>query len=129
MVKQEFLTRPGYRIIQDPSQAHFILEGRITTFSLTPLSFNQKFQVAEYRVSITADVKVLQAQDRQPLWQHGSIQAFAEFVVGPDPGINRSAQDLAIDEAAKRIAEEIWVGVSRVTKGDPLGNPERKEDP
>ncbi|MGH7274039.1 MAG: LPS assembly lipoprotein LptE, partial [Nitrospiria bacterium] len=115
MVKQEFLTRPGYRVIQDPSQAHLILEGRITTFSLTPLSFNQDFQVAEYRVRITMNVKVLHAQDRKPLWQQGGIKATAEYVVSPDPDVSRSAEDLAIDEAAKRMAEEIWIGVSRLT--------------
>jgi len=125
MVKQEFLTRPGYRIIQDPAQAHLILEGKITAFSLTPLSFNQSFQVAEYRVSITTDVNVLQAQDRKLLWQQGGIQATAEFLVSPDPGVSRSAQDLAIDEAAKRIAEEIWTGVSRLTSSESLAKPER----
>ena len=125
LVKQEFLSRPGYQITQERAQAHLILEGRITAFSLTPLSFNQEFQVAEYRVIITAHVKVLQAQDQKPLWQQGRVEASAEFVVSQDPkicsdpGICRSLQDLAIDEAAKRIAEEIWIGVSQVTLEHP----------
>ncbi|MGH7274813.1 MAG: hypothetical protein ACREIQ_10190, partial [Nitrospiria bacterium] len=66
-----------------------------------------------------------QAQDRKLLWQQGGIQATAEFSVSPDPGVSRSAQDLAIDEAAKRIAEEIWIGVSRLTSSESLEKPER----
>ena len=123
LVKQEFLSRPGYQITQERAQAHLILEGRITAFSLTPLSFNQEFQVSEYRVNITTHVKVLQAQDQKPLWQQGRVEASADFVVSSDPGVSRSAQDLATNEAAKRIAEEIWVGVSRVTLSDPLALP------
>jgi outer membrane lipopolysaccharide assembly protein LptE/RlpB len=113
MVKQEFITHGGFRVVQNPAQAHLILEGRITSFGLTPLSFNQEYRVTEYRVSIAANVKVLEAQNKKLMWQNG-VEAAAEFVVSPDPGASRSAQDLATDEAAKRVAEEIWVGVSRL---------------
>jgi len=81
--------------------------------------------VAEYRVRITMNVKVLHAQDRKPLWQQGGIQATAEYVVSSDPDVSRSAEDLAIDEAAKRMAEEIWTGVSRLTSSESLAKPER----
>ena len=114
MVKQEFLTHGDFRIVQDPTQAHLILEGRITSFGLTPLSFNPQYRVAEYRISISMEVKLLGAQDKKVLWQQGGLEASAEFVVSPDPGVSRSVQDLAIDEASKRIAEEIWFKVSRL---------------
>ncbi|GEM_PF-1675017 len=114
MVKQEFLTHGDFRLVQDPSQARLILEGRITSFGLTPLSFNAQNRVEEYRVSISIEVKLLGAQDKKLLWQQGGLEASAEFVVSPDPGVTRSVQDLAIDEASKRIAEEIWFKVSRL---------------
>lgn len=114
MVKQEFLTHGDFRIVQDLSQAHLILEGRITSFGLAPLSFNPQYHVAEYRVNISTEVKLLGARDRKLLWQQSGLEATTEFVVSPDPGVSRSVQDLAIDEASKRIAEEIWFKVSRL---------------
>ncbi len=114
MVKQEFLTHGDFQIVQDPTQARLILEGRITSFGLTPLSFNPQYRVEEYRVSISMEVKLLDAQDKKLLWQQGGLETSAEFVASPDPGVSRSAQDLAIDEASKRIAEEIWFKVSRL---------------
>jgi hypothetical protein len=114
MVKQEFLTHGGFRIVQDTSEARLILEGRITSFGLTPLSFNPQNRVGEYRVSISMEVKLLAARDKKLLWQQEGLETSAEFVVSPDPGISRSVQDLAIDEASKRIAEEIWFKVSRL---------------
>jgi hypothetical protein len=114
MVKQEFLAHGGFRIVQDLSQAHLILEGRITSFGLAPLSFNPQYHVAEYRVNISTEVKLLGARDRKLLWQQSGLEATTEFVVSPDPGVSRSVQDLAIDEASKRIAEEIWFKVSRL---------------
>jgi len=124
MVKQEFLTHGGFQVVQNPVQAHLILEGRITSFGLTPLSFNPEYRAAEYRVSIATNVKVLEVQDKKLLWQNG-VEAAAEFVVSPDPGVSRSVQDLAIDEAAKRIAEEIWSRVSRVR----FSETDQKESP
>jgi outer membrane lipopolysaccharide assembly protein LptE/RlpB len=123
-VKQEFITHGGFQIVQNPAQAHLILEGRITSFGLTPLSFNQEYRVAEYRVNIGTNVKVLKAQDKKLLWQNG-VEATAEFVVSPDPGVSRSVQDLATDEAAKRVAEEIWISVSRLR----LSEANQKEGP
>jgi hypothetical protein len=114
MVKQEFLTHGDFRIAQDPTQARLILEGRITSFGLTPLSFNPQYRVQEYRVNISMEVKLLSAQSKKLLWQQGALEASAEFVVSPDTGVSRSAQDLAIDEASKRIAEEIWFKISRL---------------
>ena len=96
MVKQEFLMHEGFQVVQNPVQAHLILEGRITSFGLTPLSFNPEYRAAEYRVSLATNVKIVEAQNKKLLWQNG-VEAAAEFVVSPDPGVSRSVQDLAID--------------------------------
>ena len=123
-VKQEFLSRGGFRITQDPGQARYILEGKVTGFGLSPISFNQLFQVAEYRVRISAKMKVLSAADRKPLWSSASIQGSSEYVVDPDPGISRSAQDLAINEALEHIAEEIWIEIiQRTAQRNPSEDP------
>jgi hypothetical protein len=123
-VKQEFLSHGNFQVVQDSVQAQLILEGRITSFGLTPLSFNSEYRTSEYRVSIGANVKVLEAKARKSLWQNG-VDASAEFVVSEDPGISRSVQDLATDEAAKRIAEEIWIRVSQLR----LSEADQKEVP
>jgi hypothetical protein len=105
MVKQEFLSQRGFQITQDPSQAELLLEGRITSFGQAPLSFDKNFQVAEYRVSIIAEVRILKTKDQKLVWQQKGVRADAEYGVNPDPGLSRSAQDLAINEAANRLAE------------------------
>lgn len=131
LIKQEFLTHRGVRIASDPVQADWVVEGRITDFSETTLSLNPVFradknqteyQAAENRISLSVDIRVLDPQERVVLWQQGGIQGSAEYVVSPDPGVSRSAKDLAIDEAAKRIAEEIWNHVSRLKIGEPSQN-------
>ncbi len=131
LIKQEFLTHRGVRIAPDPVQADWVVEGRITGFSETTLSLNPVFradknqteyQAAENRISLSVDIRILDPQERAVLWQQGGIQGSAEYVVSPDPGVSRSAKDLAIDEAAKRIAEEIWIQVSRLKIGEPSQN-------
>lgn len=114
-VKQEFIRRGGFRITEDPGRARYILEGQITSFDLAALSFNTASRAVEQRVRISTNVEVLSATDRTVLRRAGGIQGTAEFVVDPDPGVSRSAQDLAIEEALARAAEEIWI---ELTQGD-----------
>lgn len=113
-VKQVFIRRGGFRITQDPAQAQLILEGRVTQFDLTPVSLDRRLQAAEYRLSITVQVRVLSAPDHSLLLSLGTIRGHAEYGVLADPAVTRSAEDLAIVEAAQNIGEEIWIRTSRL---------------
>ncbi len=108
-VKQKLLSRGGFKISQNAATARYILKGQITGYGLSSLSFNGPFQVAENRVKISAEIQVHTPGNKKPHWDLGTIHGTSEFVVDPDPGISRSAQELAIEEALERIAEEIWI--------------------
>ncbi len=113
-VREEFLTRPGYRIARHRGQAGAVLEGRILSISLEPLSFDRSHRVAEYRVTVSGEFRLVSPADQVILWKNDGLTGSAEYPVNPDPAVSRSAQDLAISEALKRLAEEIWVEIDQI---------------
>ncbi len=114
-VKQEFLTASRLAVVNDPDQADLVLKGTVVSFGLTPISFDRtKSVVLEYRVRIRASVTVEDRRTQKVLWKDSAMESAAEYRVNPDTAANRVAQDHAIAEAGKRLAENV---VHRVLKG------------
>ncbi|HEY5593749.1 MAG TPA: LptE family protein, partial [Nitrospiria bacterium] len=114
-VKQEFLTNSRLTVVNDPEEADLILRGTIVSFGLTPVTFDRTTSVVvEYRVRIRASVTVEDRRTQKVLWKNPAMESAAEYRVNPDTAANRVAQDHAIAEAGKRLAENV---VHRVLEG------------
>ncbi|MBI3609507.1 MAG: LptE family protein [Nitrospirae bacterium] len=114
-VKQEFLTNGRLLVVNDSEAADLVLKGTLTSFGLTPLSFDRtKSVVLEYRVYIRAAVAVEDRRTQKVLWQDSGMESSAEYLVNPDTAANRVAQDRAIAEASKQFAENV---IHRVLEG------------
>jgi outer membrane lipopolysaccharide assembly protein LptE/RlpB len=115
-VKQEFLTNGRLNVVNDPGDADLVLKGTVTSFGLTPLAFDPASSVVlEYRVRIRTSIQLENRQTQKIIWQDPGMETSAEYVVNPDPSANRVAQDHAIAEASKLLAENV---VHRVLEGN-----------
>jgi outer membrane lipopolysaccharide assembly protein LptE/RlpB len=114
-VKQEFLTNSRLAVVNDPEQADLVLKGTVVSFGLTPVTFDRTTSVVlEYRVRIRVTVTVEDRRTQKILWTDAGMESAAEYRVNPDTAANRVAQDLAVAEASKRLAENV---VQRVLQG------------
>jgi hypothetical protein len=109
MVRRQFLQADGLTLVNDAGAAPLVLSGRVNGYSVQTLSFHQG-QVNESRVTIYATVSMKDTGTKRQLWQETYVTS-AEFFLTADLAINRSRQDIATDEAAQMMAENI---VSRV---------------
>jgi len=109
MVRRQFLQADGLTLVNDAGAAPLVLSGRVNGYLVQTLSFRQG-QVNESRVTILATVSMTDTGTKRQLWQENYITS-AEFFLTADLAINRSRQDVATDEAAQMMAENI---VSRV---------------
>lgn len=109
MVRRQFLQADGLTLVNDVGAAPLVLSGRVNGYSVQTLSFRQG-QVNESRVTILATVSMTDTGTKRRLWQETYITS-AEFFLTADLAINRSRQDIATEEAAQMMAENI---VSRV---------------
>jgi len=115
-VKQEFLTNGRLSVVNDPGDADLVLKGTVTSFGLTPLAFDPASSVVlEYRVRIRTSIQLENPRTQKILWQDPGMEASAEYVVNSDTSANRVAQDHAIAEASKLLAENV---IHRVLEGN-----------
>lgn len=115
-VKEEFITSNRFGVTNNSDEADLVLKGIIQSFGLTPLSIDQATgRVLEYRVKIVVDITLEDPRSQKVLWQESSLETTAEFFAGSDPSATRVAQNRAVAEAGKHLAEEL---VSRVLEGE-----------
>ena len=114
-VKDEFLTHSRLRVVNDTHQADLLLEGTVLNFDLIPVAFDRtRSVVIEYRVKIDVDIRLQDLRSKEILWKDPVLETTAEYFVSTDTSATRVAQDRAVAEASKRLAENL---VSRVLEG------------
>jgi outer membrane lipopolysaccharide assembly protein LptE/RlpB len=114
-VKDEFLTNSRLRVVNDSHQADLLLEGTILNFDLIPVAFDRtRSVVIEYRVKIDVDIRLQDLRSKEILWKDPILETTAEYFVSTDTSATRVAQDRAVAEASKHLAENL---VSRVLEG------------
>ena len=114
-IKREFLTNSRLGVVNNPKTADLALKGTISSYGLTPLSFDRlRSIVLEYRIHIRAEITIEDVRTHKILWKDISLEATAEYPVTSDPAATRVAQNRANEEASRALAENL---VSRVLEG------------
>lgn len=104
-VIREFTSRTSYRIISgDDPDADATLRGTITTFSITPLTYdNTTGQTSTFLVTIGAKLELVD-KNQKVLWQNSAytfreqyeqVQDLASFIQEDSPATRRLAQAFA----------------------------------
>ena len=114
-IREELLTNSRLQLTHSASEADLLLNGAIKNFNLIPISFDRDRNVViEYRVKIIVDVRLEDASSRTVLWEDAFLETTSEFLVQGDTSKTRVAQNRAIEEASKHLAEDL---INRVLEG------------
>ncbi|HIE65709.1 MAG: LptE family protein [Nitrospira sp.] len=100
--KETFISR-GWEVSSDPGRADLVLKGRISRYSRAPVSLNLQGQAREYRIQIRLEFNLQQAGERFAARDEES----AEYIARSDTKVSRSAEDRAIREAGRKMAERM----------------------
>ena len=120
-VVEEFMT-DGRLKVTSPDEAELALRGRVVKYEVTPLSYNSRSFVQQYRVYLVVDASLEDLRSKKILWQEKGIQSnfISDYTVSFDATGNanitatRVAKDAAIKQASRDIA---WTLRSRVLEG------------
>ena len=114
-VATELVSRPGLTLVRTEGEADAEMAGSVRSFVANPLTFDNQGRATRYEISIGAVVEVRRTGgDKAVLW------ASDNFVVRESYDVDASAagyfdrEDPAIEQAARRFAEEL---VSSVLEG------------
>ncbi|HBG45520.1 MAG TPA: hypothetical protein DDW94_00860 [Deltaproteobacteria bacterium] len=64
--------------------APFVMEGVITAYSLTPVSFTKSDVNQEYRLTVTMSLRILNENTGAVIWQDRSVTDYEDFAVNID---------------------------------------------
>lgn len=101
--KETFISR-GWNVTSAPGHADFMLRGHVKRFSRTPVSLNLQGQVEEYRIQIGLQFHLQQSGGKRFVT---SAEERAEYIARSDAKASRIAEDRAIREAGKKMAERL----------------------
>ncbi len=76
-VREEFIRRSRLHLVEDQRNADLLLEGTITDFTVTPISYSQEGAANQYQVHLALDVRLIEIDSSEILFQ-GSGLSFQE---------------------------------------------------
>jgi outer membrane lipopolysaccharide assembly protein LptE/RlpB len=94
-VKEEFIKRSDLNLVDDESRADAILEGTISRFQVTPLSYSDDASANFYRVTITVSVRFIDLKTNEVIFEGQDItySDSYEFNVYGDDVTNINAEE------------------------------------
>ena len=92
--------------LDDPAQADAILQGVITSYKTTVVSYDSQDDISEYRVSLKLDVSLRAVSDGRLLWQ-GQLVWQGEYPADDDKNRQEDLERAAVEEISLRLAEEL----------------------
>ena len=111
VVIREFLRDSRIEVVSR-SQTGLVLQGSVTSYKESPLSFDQDQNVLEYRITVITHL-VLVRQFSEILWERDVTES-AEYRVSSDVMSTRVAKLLALREIARNLAQD---AADRVLQG------------
>ena len=107
----QFAEQRGILPAATVEQGDLILEGTLTGYGASVVSYSAADNAREYRLTITADITVRQrdtTRDNAPLWR-GTLSAWQDYPVAATIEMQRSNEDAALTAASRKLAQQlIW---------------------
>ncbi len=101
-VRDEFIKRSSLVLVENESRADSILEGTITQFNISPLSYSDEASANFYRVSISVSVRFIDLQTNEIIFEGQDINFSDSYeinVYGGEMGEFNAAEDFFSQES------------------------------
>lgn len=114
----EFVTRRRFEVVNDTASADAVLRGRVVSFNLRPVTFDDNGLADNFEVEITADMRFErtpkpgeQPEDVEVLWQNSRYLFRQDYVV-EQAGLDfLDREQTAIEETSERFAETLVIDI------------------
>ena len=78
-VRGEFIGRGRYRILPEDTGVDAVLDGDVSSVSITPASFNTQQLASRYTITIVANIRLRDTRDDKVLWENPSLVFREEY--------------------------------------------------
>ncbi|HVS65839.1 MAG TPA: LPS assembly lipoprotein LptE [Thermoanaerobaculia bacterium] len=104
----ELVTRRRFTIVSSPeADVDAVLSGAVTSFAVTPITFDDAGRATEYEITILAQVIFKRPEAEEPIWANDRYQFRENYEVEADAVGFFDRENLAIEETAEKFAESV----------------------
>lgn len=109
-IADEFVVRRRFEVVSDRSQADGILSGKVTSFTVRPVTFAGGGRATEYEIVIGAQMAFVRADSSEEvLWKQDRYYFRELYEANVSEADFFSRQDVAIEEVAVKFAQTLVI--------------------
>lgn len=106
-VVDRFARTDRLRLVETRMGADAVLSGIVTGYSTTPISYDRRDVITEYRSFMTISVVLRQKSDERVLWK-GNVDWSEEYPASSDKSAQEDNEFAAIEVISDRLSQELY---------------------
>ncbi len=106
-LSSELVNRHRFEVLSSPEGADAVLSGKVSSFTLSPVTFDDQGRATEYEIAIVVSVKFKQVSAEKPLYENDSYLFRASYEVKASELGFQDRETPAIEATAKDFAESL----------------------
>ena len=107
-IAEELVTRQRFRLVTEVEEADAVLEGSVTSFRVTPVTFDAEGRGEEYEITIISRMRFYRTdEDETSLWSNERYVFKENYELDSSDEDFFDRENLAIEESAGRFAETV----------------------
>jgi len=107
-VADELVTRQRFAVVGSEAEANAEIQGAVTGFGVTPVTFDQEGRATEYEIAITAQITFKRVgPEGAVIWKSDRYTFRENYPVNPSSAEYFDREDQAIEVASERFAETL----------------------
>lgn len=112
-VIEELLKRGRFEVLPQATGVDAVVEGELLSYTATAVGFSDqadaqaRTQASRYGVTLTARVRYIKVNEKDPIWQNDAFTFRDEYDVGSDPAEFFDREDQAQDRLASSFAKSL----------------------
>lgn len=108
-VIQEFALRSGGRVVAvEDDSVDLLVNGTVTSFTTSPVSYSASDKIKEYRVQLAVTVDLRERSSHRILRQASMVES-QDYPVETDVALQLNREKAAIREICRKLAQRIFV--------------------
>ncbi len=107
-IATELVTRQRFAVVSSETEANAEIQGAVTGFGVTPVTFDAEGRATEYEISITAQITFKRVgAEGKVLWKSDRYTFRENYPVNASATDYLDLEDQTIETASKRFAETL----------------------
>lgn len=104
---EEFAQRSGGLVVSAEEKAELVVEGVVIGYTTGQVAYSATDTAALKRLTLTAEATLRERKSQRIIWK-GSLSIFQDYPAVADLALQQSAQEEALRETCRRLAEEFY---------------------